>query len=71
MTAFNLGRFLRRRYNKLLGEKYSSKKIFIQSTDVDRTLMSAQVVSAALFTPTKDEIWNEEILWQPIPVKQN
>ena len=70
MQAFNLGKFLRRRYNKLLGEKYSPNKIYIRSTDVDRTIMSAQAALSGLFMPTKDEIWNDEILWQPIPVKK-
>lgn len=30
--------------------------------------MSAQANLAALFPPTKDEIWNDDIHWQPIPV---
>lgn len=30
--------------------------------------MSAQVNLAALFFPTADEKWSEDILWQPIPV---
>lgn len=40
----------------------------MQSTDVDRTIESAQVNLAGLFNPTKDEIWNDEIRWNPIPV---
>lgn len=68
--AFSLGEFLGRRYNELLGERYSPKKIFIQSTDADRALMSAQLALAGLFPPTEDETWNEKINWQPIPVKK-
>lgn len=30
--------------------------------------MSSQANLAGLFYPTNDEKWNEEILWQPIPV---
>lgn len=43
--------------------------MYIQSTDVDRAIMSAEVLSAGLFEPTEEEKWNDEILWQPIPVK--
>lgn len=43
--------------------------MYIQSTDTDRTLMSAQVNAAGMFPPTTDEEkWNDAILWQPIPV---
>lgn len=30
--------------------------------------MSAQVLASALFPPSGDQIWNDELLWQPIPV---
>lgn len=68
MRQYNLGQYLRRRYDKLLGEKYSSEKIYVQSSDYDRSLMSAEVCLAGLFPPCDDEIWNSEISWQPIPV---
>lgn len=65
---YQLGEYFRRRYNKLLGERYSPKKVYVQTTDTDRTIMSAQANLAALFMPIESEIWNEKILWQPIPV---
>lgn len=70
MQQYNLGKYLRRRYESLLGrdKKYSGENVYIRSTDVDRTLMSAQANAAGLFVPTDDEKWNSEILWQPIPV---
>lgn len=68
MRAYKLGQYFRRRYDKLLGDKYSPKKVYVQSTDVDRCLMTAETVLAALFQPTETEKWNKEILWNPIPV---
>lgn len=65
---YELGEYFRRRYDKLLGARYSPKRIYVQSTDVDRAIMSAQVNLAALFKPTDSEIWNENVFWQPIPV---
>ena len=40
----------------------------MQSTDYDRTLMSAYSNLAGLFPPQGSQVWNEELLWQPIPV---
>lgn len=60
--------YLRRRYQNLLGKYYSQDKVYIHSTDFDRTLMSAQVLAAGLFPPIDDEVWNKFIQWQPIPV---
>ncbi|XP_031627083.1 prostatic acid phosphatase-like isoform X2 [Contarinia nasturtii] len=65
---FKLGQYFRRRYHKLLGDKYSPKKVFVRSTDKDRTLMSALANLAGLFPPHAEEKWHEDIAWQPIPV---
>lgn len=43
-------------------------QFYIQSTDYDRTIMSAQSYLSGLFPPTSSQIWNPELLWQPIPV---
>lgn len=40
----------------------------MRSSDVDRTIMSALCCLAGLFPPADDEIWDESIEWQPIPV---
>lgn len=65
---YQLGQYFRRRYDKLLGQRYSPNKVYIQSTDVDRAIMSAQANLAGLYMPTADEIWNEIFLWHPVPV---
>uniref|UniRef100_A0A8C0MGY5 acid phosphatase n=1 Tax=Canis lupus familiaris TaxID=9615 RepID=A0A8C0MGY5_CANLF len=43
-------------------------QVYIQSTDVDRTLMSAMTNLAGLFPPEGISIWNPSLPWQPIPV---
>lgn len=68
MHLFRFGQYLRRRYDKLIGEKYSTNTIYAQSTDFDRTIMSAILCLAGLYPPTEDEKWNDTLLWQPIPV---
>lgn len=42
MQHYRLGQYFRKRYNSLLGDKYSPDKVYIRSTDFDRTLMSAE-----------------------------
>ncbi|XP_031629368.1 prostatic acid phosphatase-like isoform X2 [Contarinia nasturtii] len=65
---FELGQYFRRRYNELLGDKYSANRVYVRSTDTDRSICSALCNLAGLFPPTVNETWNENILWQPIPV---
>lgn len=65
---YKLGQYFRRRYGKIIGEKYSSNDIYVHSTDYDRTIMSAQANLAGLYHPSKDSLWNDTILWRPIPV---
>lgn len=63
-----LGKWIRKRYNSLINDTYQPDEIYVQSTDVDRTLMSAQLNLAGLYPPQKEQVWDENIHWQPIPV---
>ncbi|XP_074125630.1 prostatic acid phosphatase [Sminthopsis crassicaudata] len=65
---YELGTYLRKRYSTFLNSTYHRNKVYVRSTDIDRTLMSAMTNLAALFPPEGSSIWNPKILWQPIPV---
>lgn len=62
------GLWLRNRYANFLPAAYSPNDIYVRSTDVDRTYASAYCNLAALYAPAGAQIWNPQILWQPIPV---
>lgn len=63
-----MGRYLKSLYGDFIGEDYTEDRVYVRSTDTSRTKMSAQLVLAGLFPPSKIQQWNEELLWQPIPV---
>lgn len=66
---FGLGLFLRSKYGHLLSEKYREGEIFIQSTNIDRTIMSAQCVAAGLYAPNNITKWKGIFSpWRPFPV---
>ncbi|XP_052651114.1 prostatic acid phosphatase-like isoform X3 [Harpia harpyja] len=68
LQLFELGQYTRERYSNFLNSTYNRQEFYIQSTDYDRTIMSAQSYLSGLFPPTSSQIWNPELLWQPIPV---
>jgi len=43
-------------------------QVHVRSDDFDRTLMSAYCNLAGLFPAQGSELWNDKLLWQPIPV---
>uniref|UniRef100_A0A8C6YRJ3 acid phosphatase n=1 Tax=Nothoprocta perdicaria TaxID=30464 RepID=A0A8C6YRJ3_NOTPE len=65
---YELGQYMRKRYSSFLNSTYNRQEFYIQSTDYDRTIMSAQSCLSGLFPPTSSQIWNPELPWQPIPV---
>ncbi|XP_054267962.1 prostatic acid phosphatase-like [Macrosteles quadrilineatus] len=67
---YELGEFLRDRYGSFIGDGFPSKVARVQSTGVERTLMSAQLVAAGLFTPSTHPLqqWNQKLDWQPVAV---
>ncbi|XP_076261962.1 lysosomal acid phosphatase-like [Rhynchophorus ferrugineus] len=65
---YNLGIYLRSLYNNLLGPYYWPSIVNFTSSYADRCLMSAQLVASGLFPPKDYQIWNPDLLWQPIPI---
>lgn len=63
-----MGQYMRKRFSNILSKNYSPKESYIRSSGTDRTIMTALAALAGLYFPTKNEIWNDDILWQPIPV---
>ncbi|CAG9834465.1 unnamed protein product [Diabrotica balteata] len=66
---FKLGQYTRSRYSTFIPKKYDPSFLYAQTTDVDRTHMSAQSNLYGLFpVSTNDQQWQNNINWQPIPV---
>ncbi|XP_073427070.1 testicular acid phosphatase homolog isoform X2 [Dendrobates tinctorius] len=65
---YELGKYLRMRYDQFLSPMYKKEEIYVRSTDYDRTLMSAQANLAGLYPPNGTQQWHPDIPWQPIPV---
>jgi hypothetical protein len=66
------GKFLRARYNEsFLGMYYDRNRVYVRSTDYDRTIMSAQSLLSGLYPPVDYQLWSNEIKWQPVPVHTN
>ncbi|XP_033762261.1 lysosomal acid phosphatase-like isoform X2 [Pecten maximus] len=65
---YELGQWLRNRYNGFLSSDYIHTEILVTSSDEDRCLMSAECNLAGLYPPASDQMWNNNITWQPIPI---
>ncbi|XP_062918336.1 lysosomal acid phosphatase-like isoform X2 [Mobula hypostoma] len=65
---YALGQYLRHRYNTFLNSSYDRHEVYVQSTDIDRTLMSAQVNLAGLYHLQGHQVFHPDLRWQPVPV---
>lgn len=68
---FALGMKLRSLYNTFLSVYYNKKYFYASSTGVTRVVMSGELVLAGLFKPYGFQVWNDELLWQPVPLFSN
>uniref|UniRef100_A0A0C9RH03 ACPH1_0 protein n=1 Tax=Fopius arisanus TaxID=64838 RepID=A0A0C9RH03_9HYME len=66
LNVYNSGAFLRHRYDHFLGESYSPNKFWLQSTSSDRTIMTAMILSSALWKPSEKQMFKPELSWQPV-----
>ncbi|CAL1538269.1 unnamed protein product [Lymnaea stagnalis] len=70
IQQFELGKFVKQRYDGFINTSYyNHDEIVVQSSGVNRCLMSAYCHLAGLFTPQGSQIWKPDLLWQPIPVQ--
>uniref|UniRef100_A0AAY4B3V3 Lysosomal acid phosphatase n=1 Tax=Denticeps clupeoides TaxID=299321 RepID=A0AAY4B3V3_9TELE len=65
---YELGKALRKLYKDFLSAHYSHYEISVRSTDYDRTLMSALANLAGIYPPTRPQVFDPYLPWQPIPV---
>ncbi|XP_039284645.1 venom acid phosphatase Acph-1 isoform X3 [Nilaparvata lugens] len=68
-NQYEIGKLLRTRYKSFLSEIYSPRFMKAQTTDIDRTKMSMQLVQAGLYPPIETQRWKNDLNWQPIPYK--
>lgn len=65
---YELGQYIRTRYSSFLNSSYYFENAWLQSSETDRCLMSAQCAVAGVYPPAADEIWNSAFPWQPLPI---
>lgn len=68
---YRVGQHLREMYYGLLSKLYKRSQILVQSTLVDRTILSAATLLAGLYPPHGHQLWNPDIAWQPVPIYPN
>lgn len=72
MNMYQKGALLRKMYDGFISPNYKEGEVYITSTQLDRTLMSAQLVLAGFYPPSDDYHRFEPFLgWQPIPVHED
>ncbi|XP_066594251.1 lysosomal acid phosphatase-like isoform X2 [Prorops nasuta] len=65
---YNLGQWIRNNYGFLIGKKFYSSVISVESSYADRCIMSAQALLAGLFPPSVDDMFIPNLAWRPVPV---
>lgn len=65
---YTLGQNLRQHYSTVVPKYYWPLDVNFSSSALDRCLMSAELLGAGLFPPQDTQIWNPDLLWQPIPI---
>lgn len=67
--AYDLGIYLRGKYGHLLSDGYRVNEVYVKTTDLDRTKMTAQCVMAGLYSPKKYSTWQSKTTpWIPFPL---
>ncbi|XP_060533022.1 lysosomal acid phosphatase-like [Cylas formicarius] len=65
---YSLGQNLRAYYSPFLSPYYWPQEVNFTSSYSDRCLMSAELVAAGMYPPKDEQVWNDNLLWQPVPI---
>ncbi|KAF9410067.1 hypothetical protein HW555_010729 [Spodoptera exigua] len=64
--AYQLGQFIRRRYDELLSPNFNKSEIYIRSTESTRAKMTVLTALAAVY-PAPEDNWSQDVNWTPVP----
>ncbi|KAL5110124.1 Lysosomal acid phosphatase [Taenia crassiceps] len=64
---FLLGKWLRNKYGSLVGQNYNVSSFHMRSSDVDRSLMSAEAMMAGFFHLSDSPLSKYGLQWRPVP----
>ncbi|CAG9762419.1 unnamed protein product [Ceutorhynchus assimilis] len=67
LREYSIGTSLRFRYKSFLNDLFLPSEVEAISTDYNRTKASLELALAGLFPTKNEQIWNPDILWQPVP----
>ncbi|CAH1286491.1 unnamed protein product [Diabrotica balteata] len=67
VREYQIGKDLRKRYDRLLGPVYYPEVVDAVTTNKNRTKASLELVLASLFKPKYTDVWNWALGWQPVP----
>lgn len=65
------GSFLMNKYASFLNPTYSRSRVFVRSTDYDRTLQTTAALLSGMYKPNSDQVWTSvsgQTDWLPIPI---
>lgn len=66
---YELGLFLRKRYDDFLQADYSTDEVYAYTSNNDRTKMTLNLILAGLYPPIDSKVWNTQLKWSPIPYR--
>lgn len=72
--AQDYGAYTMKRYSNFLNPTFSSSRVYVRSTDSDRTLQTASAFLSGVYQPADFQKWtsNEgQSNWLPIPIHTN
>ncbi|XP_015117678.1 venom acid phosphatase Acph-1 [Diachasma alloeum] len=69
MDMFNLGVFLRQKYDPFLGKIYHPDFMQMRTTEYVLSMISGMLVNAGLWPPAEVQKWKQDLDWQPIPTE--
>lgn len=55
MSSYKLGQYFRERYDQFLGPIYRKDDIYFRADEVDRIVMTGQLVASGLYPPNGEQ----------------
>ncbi|XP_046670643.1 testicular acid phosphatase homolog isoform X3 [Homalodisca vitripennis] len=71
LQMHRLGKRIRSLYDGFISQYYLPEQVMAYTKDESRLVMSAELLLAGLFPPRGYQVWNSDLLWQPVPVFRN